>query len=331
MNTSTSSQRLSGRSCAVPLAFGFIYVAWGLTYLGTKFGMVDFPVLILTGSRFFFAGLFLLGGVALFRRAEFRRGTGREWIDSTRVAMLLLVLGIGTGNWTQQYVSSSFCAMVFSALPLWVVLIDWLRPGGRAPARMAAAGLLLGFAGVAVILAPQTGAHGGPRHLGADLLLVLASISWAMGAVLSRTVQARGSALLPVARQMVVAGFVLTLVGAARGDFAHIHFSAVRASAWLAFAYLLVIGSTIGYPVYIWLFRTCPASKVATIPYMNLLVAVFAGWTLGHETITPRLLAGTAVVLTSVALVLRAKQVTATVQPGLLTTIAKKERARHKT
>ena len=78
--------------------------------------------------------------------------------------------------------------------------------------------------------------------------------------------------------------------------------------AWLGFVYLVVIGSLLGYPVYLWLMRTCPPAKAATIPYINLLVAVFLGWTLGHETITPRLLAGAAIVLVSVALVLRAKK-----------------------
>jgi drug/metabolite transporter (DMT)-like permease len=197
--------------------------------------------------------------------------------------------------------------MVFSALPLWIIVIDWLRPGGRAPTRMVAAGLLLGFAGVALILAPQRGMHARPTPLGADVLLVLASISWAAGAVLSRQVRSRGSALLPVARQMIVAGAVLLVLGLLHGDLARVHLGTVRPSAWLGFAYLLLIGSATGYPVYIWLMRICPPSKVATIPYANLLVAVAAGWTLGHETLTPRLLAGTGIVVASVAIVLRAK------------------------
>jgi drug/metabolite transporter (DMT)-like permease len=140
-----------------------------------------------------------------------------------------------------------------------------------------------------------------------DLLLVLASISWAAGAVFSRQITARGSALLPVARQMIIAGVVLLVVGLLHGDGPRVHLAHVRMSAWLGFAYLLLIGSASGYPVYIWLMRICPPSKVATIPYMNLLVAVGAGWALGHETLTPRLLAGTGIVVVSVAIVLRAQ------------------------
>jgi drug/metabolite transporter (DMT)-like permease len=297
----------ASRSCAVPLAFGYMYVAWGCTYLGTKFAIVDLPVLLMSGTRFLLAGLLLLGGVLVLDRDRFRRGTTREWLDAARIGVLLLVFGIGTGNWTQQYVDSSFCAMVFSALPLWIVVIDWLRPGGRAPTRMVAAGLLLGFAGVALILAPQRAMHDRNASPAMDALLVLASISWAAGAVFSRQVTSRGSALLPVARQMIVAGAVLLTVGLLHGDGAHLHPSQVRASAWLGFAYLLFIGSASGYPVYIWLMRICPPAKVATIPYMNLLVAVGVGWALGHETITPRLLAGTGIVVASVALVLRAQ------------------------
>ena len=308
MKTSSSPLvSFAPRSCAVPLAFAYMYAAWGCTYLGTKFAIVDLPVLLMSGTRFFLAGLLLLGSVLVLDRARFRRGTAREWMDAARIGVLLLVLGIGTGNWTQQYVDSSFCAMVFSALPLWIIVIDWLRPGGRAPTRIVAAGLLLGFAGVALILAPQRTMHDRSASPAMDALLILASISWAAGAVFSRQMKARGSALLPVARQMIVAGAVLLAVGLLHGDGARLHPASVRLSAWLGFAYLLVIGSASGYPVYIWLMRTCPPAKVATIPYMNLLVAVGAGWALGHETITPRLLAGTGLVVASVAIVLRAQ------------------------
>ena len=305
--TSSPSVSFAQRSCAVPLAFGYMYVAWGCTYLGTKNAIVDLPVLLMSGTRFFLAGLFLFGGVLLLDRAGFRRGTAREWADAARIGVLLLVLGIGTGNWTQQYVDSSFCAMVFSALPLWIVVIDWLRPGGRPPTPLIAFGLLLGFAGVALILVPQGRLPGKTASWGVDVMLVLASIAWAAGAVFSRQTVSRGSPLLPVARQMMVAGIVLLSIAWLHGDGAHVHLSTVRPTAWLGFAYLLLIGSATGYPVYIWLMRTCAPSKVATIPYMNLLVAIGAGWALGHETITTRLLAGTGIVVASVAIVLRAQ------------------------
>lgn len=313
MNTSSSSSFNPRSSCAVPLGFVFMYLAWGGTYLGVKFAIVDLPVFLMSGGRFFLAGVLLLAGVALFDRAGFRRGTLREWRDASAVGLLLLVLGIGTGNWTQQYVSSSFAAMVFSGVPLWIIAIDWLRPGGRAPTRTVAAGLLLGFAGIGLILAPSAGSGGSapPVNGGISLLLGLASVAWAGGAIASRHVQARGSALLATARQMIVAGTVLLLAGVIHGDVARVDLASVRASAWLGFGYLVVIGSLGGYPVYLWLMRTCPPAKAATIPYVNLLVAVFLGWTLGHETITSRLLAGTAIVLVSVTLVLRARTTTA--------------------
>ena len=245
MKTSTSSLPAidSRPSCAVPLGFAFMYLAWGGTYLGVKFAIVDLPVFLMSGGRFFLAGVLLLAGVALFDRAGFRRGTLREWRDAAGIGVLLLVCGIGTGNWTQQYVSSSFAAMVFSGLPLWIIVIDWLRPGGRAPTRTVAAALLLGFAGISLILAPGPNGSGGPIHLGLDLLLVLASVSWAAGAVFSRHIQARGSALLATARQMIVAGAVLLLVGIIHGDVGRIDFARVRASAWLGFVYLVLIGS----------------------------------------------------------------------------------------
>jgi drug/metabolite transporter (DMT)-like permease len=294
-------------SCALPLGFAYIYFAWGATYLGVKFAIVDLPVFLMSGGRFFLAGILLFIGIAFFDRKGFRRGTLREWKDAAIIGFLLLVFGIGTGNWAQQYVDSSFAAMVFSGLPLWIILIDWVRPGGRAPTRTVALGLLLGFLGIGVILAPHGVDGAKTMSLGINLLLVLASISWAGGAIFSRHHHAEGSALLPVARQMVIAGTALILAGCFHGDLSQLHLAQTRLSSWLGFAYLVVIGSLGGYPVYIWLMRVCPPSKAATVPYVNLVVAVFLGWSLGHETITSRLLIGTAIVLVSVAIVLRAK------------------------
>jgi drug/metabolite transporter (DMT)-like permease len=302
--SSSSTDKLS---CALPLGFAYIYLAWGGTYLGVKFAIVDFPVFMMSGARFFIAGILLLLGIALFDQKGFRPGKLREWKDAAIIGFLLLVFGIGTGNWTQQYVDSSFAAMVFSGLPLWIILIDWLRPGGQAPTKTVAFSLLLGFAGIAIILAPH--GHDGAKtaSLGINLLLVLASISWASGAIFSRHHLAEGSPLLPVARQMIIAGAALLLAGILHGDLSHLHLAEARTSSWLGFIYLVLIGSLGGYPVYIWLMRVCPPAKAATVPYVNLIVAVFLGWSLGHETITGRLLIGTAIVLTSVAIVLRTK------------------------
>ena len=305
MNPSSLSSNKS--SCTLPLAFAFMYVAWGATYLGVKFAIVDIPVLLMSGGRFFLAGFLLFLGVVLFDRSNFRRGTFREWRDAGAIGFILLVLGIGTGNWTQQYVDSSFAAMVFSGLPLWIVLIDWLRPGGIAPSRTVAIGLVMGFVGIGVILMPTGHGEMKTASMGINLLLVLASIAWASGAIWSRHVHAEGSALLPVARQMMVAGVVLLMAGCLHGDLQHLDLKDTSSTAWLGFAYLVLIGSLGGYPVYIWLMKICASAKVATISYVNLLVAIFLGWELGHELISLRLLAGTAIVLGSVAVVLRSK------------------------
>jgi len=287
--------------------FAYIYLAWGGTYLGVKLAIADIPVFLMSGARFFLAGVLLLAGLAFFDREGFRRGTLREWRDAALIGLLLLVFGIGTGNWAQQYVNSSFAAMVFGGLPLWIILVDWIRPGGRAPTRTVAVGLLLGFLGIGLILMPagKDGAEMG--NAGINLLLVLASISWAIGAIFSRHVHAGGSALLPVARQMIVGGTILLSAGLLHGDLPRLHVMEIRLTAWLGFAYLVLIGSLGGYPIYIWLMRVCPPAKAATVPYVNLIVAIFLGWSLGREIITLRLLIGTAIVLMSVATVMRSR------------------------
>jgi drug/metabolite transporter (DMT)-like permease len=291
---------------AIPLGFAYIYFAWGATYLGVKWALTGLPVFLMSGGRFFLAGALLLLAIFVFDRRAFRRGTMREWIDAGKIGLLLLVFGIGAGNVAQQYIDSSLAAMVFSGLPLWIILIDWIRPGGRAPSRTVALGLLLGFIGIGVILSPSGHGTARPLNPGLILLLLMASVSWATGAVFSRLIPpARGSSLLSVARQMVVAGIVLLAAGCLHGDLSRLHLARMDATAWTGFAYLVLIGSFGGYPVYLWLIRVCPPAKAATVPYVNLIVAVFLGWSLGHETLTARTLLGTALVLVSVTIVLR--------------------------
>ncbi|MEI9999980.1 MAG: EamA family transporter [Verrucomicrobiota bacterium] len=145
------------------------------------------------------------------------------------------------------------------------------------------------------------------------LALIFAACSWAAGAIYSRHVHAQGSPLLPMARQMFSGGVALLVVSVFHDHWERVSLARVSAVSWVGFAYLVVFGSLLGFTAYAWLMRVSTPERVSTVSYVNLVVAVFLGWTLGGETITPRILLGAAIVVGSVVTVLKKRSVRDTV------------------
>jgi drug/metabolite transporter (DMT)-like permease len=295
---------LPSPALAINLAFAYVYVAWGGTYLAAHFALTGFPPFLLSGSRFLLAGGLLMSLLKIVHPKEFAWGTWSEWRDGAIVGTLLLVTGIAAVNWAQQYVPSSIAALIFGALPIWIILIDWLRPRGTAPSARACWGLALGFLGVCLLMAPGAAAAAGGSVLG-KLVLVAAGLSWAIGAIYSRHTIVRGSPFLPMSRQMICAGILLFLLSLAQGDLHRFHPGAVTAVAWTAFAYLVLCGSVTGFTAYIWLMRVSTTARTTTIPYVNLAIAVLLGCTFDHEPFGWNMVFGGATIVGAVVLVTR--------------------------
>jgi drug/metabolite transporter (DMT)-like permease len=288
------------------VAFAYIYLAWGATYLAIHFALESLPPLLLAGSRFFIAGTILLTLLRLKRPGDFYWGNAREWRDAALVGFLLLVGGNGVVAWAQLVVPSSLTALLFGSMPFWIILFDWLRPGGTAPTGRTWAGLVLGAAGVCVLVHPASGGPGGsPYLLAGEIALLLAACSWAAGAVYSRHVQARGSLLLPMARQMIAGGTILLTASLIHHDWTGFRPGRVLLSAWLGFGYLVLFGSVLGFTIYVWLMRVSTPARVATISYANLLVAVVLGCGVLGEPFTARLFWGALITISAVVLVLQ--------------------------
>lgn len=281
------------------IAFAIVYVVWGSTYLAMRVAIETLPPFLMGGLRFLIAGLLLAAWVAWRERPGWP--TRGQWAWAVLTGALLMVGGNGGVVWAETRVTSGVVALLAASLALWMVVIDWLRPGGRRPPALVWAGLALGLAGVGVLVGPArlTGA-GGVDPLGTAFALG-GSLAWAAGSILARGRGRPASAVQGSAMQMLSGGAMLAGLAALHGDLARATVPSARSAAGLA--YLVVFGSLVGFTAYAWLLRHAAPARVATYAYVNPLVAVALGWALGGEPLTARVLVAAGVIVGSVALI----------------------------
>jgi drug/metabolite transporter (DMT)-like permease len=294
----------ASRPTLVLLSFVAVYILWGSTFYAIRVGIESFPPLLLAGLRHFIVGLLFY---PLFRRATRERPNLSEWRTSFLTGLLLLAIGNGTVSWSEQSVPSGIAALLVATVSLWMVLIDWLRPGGHRPAPRVLAGFLLGFLGMALLI--------GPKHIGQSerinpvgaCALIGASFAWALGSIYSRHHPHPRSPLLGVGMQTLSGGSVLCLAALVTAETRGFHFSNVTLRSWLALLYLIVFGSALGYSAYVYILKHSTAARVATYAFVNPVVALFLGWFLAAEPLSLRTLLASGIILTAVLLVITAK------------------------
>jgi drug/metabolite transporter (DMT)-like permease len=302
--TPPHSPQVSARVTPLVLtAFAAVYLVWGSTYLAIRIGIESFPPLILAGLRHLTAGLVLY---PLFRGKPGNRPSTLNWRTAVVTGFLLLFVGNGGVSWAEQIVPSGITALLVATVSLWLVIVDWLRPGGVRPVPKVVFGLFMGFAGLALLV--------GPAHLGGAgrvdprgaAVLVLASLAWATGSIYAKHGGMPSSPMLGVAMQSLAGGLVLLLVAFFTGEFRNFHFASVTLRSWLALAYLIAFGSGIGFSAYLYILHKSTAPRVATYAFVNPVVALFLGWLIVSETISLRTVIAAAVILTAVILVITA-------------------------
>jgi drug/metabolite transporter (DMT)-like permease len=282
-------------------SFIAVYLIWGSTYLGIRYAIESIPPFLMAGSRH------LLAGIVLFAFARLRGAAAPsriEWRDAAIAGTLLLVIGNGGVTWAEQKIPSGMAALLVALTPLWMVLLDWLRPGGVRPRVMVGAGLVFGIAGVA-LLARGHGVHHEAIYGWSVAALMAASIGWAMGSVFNRSAHKPSSPFLGVAMQMITGGVVLFGLAATQGEFGQFSFAGVTAVSFGSWLFLTVAGSLIAYTAYIWLLHVSTPARVATYAYVNPLIAVLLGCTLGREVFSHELLLAGALIIVAVALIVR--------------------------
>jgi drug/metabolite transporter (DMT)-like permease len=279
------------------LALWTVYILWGSTYLGIELAGETIPPVFAAGLRFTTVGV-VLSSWMLIRHgtAPFRLGWARA--GSTVLCGLLLIGANATLFVAERRVPIGLASLIFASVPLWLVVLR--SAGGDRPRRASLAGTAVGFIGVALLLRP-----GGEATVTGVLLVVAAALSWAVGTFLSSRLPMPDDAVTTAGIQGLTGGLLLIPVGMALSDGETLNPANWSTRSLLGLLYLVVFGSIFGYTAYVWLVANVPLGTVATYAYVNPLVAITLGVIFLHEAVTWQIAAGAAVILTSVAVVIR--------------------------
>lgn len=277
-----------------------LYIVWGSTYLAIRFGVETIPPFILAGLRFLISGIILL---AWRRAAGDPWPTPRQWRSTAIIGTLLLLGGNGFLSFAEQKVPSGTAALLIGTVPLWMVLIEALRPGGVRPGLRAIIGLLVGFGGIFVLIGPAELSNGSGFDMFGIGTLLVASFLWASGSIYSRTADMPASSLMATGAEMLCGSVALFIFSTLVGDWHSFNMAAVSTRSWLGLGYLVAFGSLIGFVSYGWLLQNASVSLVATYAYVNPLVAILLGNIFAQEQLNARILLSAVIIIGSVVLI----------------------------
>jgi drug/metabolite transporter (DMT)-like permease len=271
-------------------ALATIYVVWGSTFLAIAVAVRDLPPFLSMALRHLVAGALLFAWVWYRRGGHLQLGR-REWGAAFIFGGALFLVGHGGLAWAQQDVPSGVAALLVGTIPFWFAILARVAFGERL-GRRALVGLVLGFAGVALLVDPSGGEGAEPIGV---LVIAFSAFAWAAGSLWSRRLPLPQDTLLSAAMGMLAGGALLAVVSGLGGELDDGRFTV---DALTAIGYMVVVGSLIGFSAYVWLLKVAPASTVSTYAYVNPVIAVILGWAFNDEVITGRtLLAGAAIVV----------------------------------
>lgn len=281
------------------VAFGVVCFVWGTTYLAIAVAIESLPVLLFPGLRFAIAGAVLLA-VRLLQGAKLPR-LRRDWLNLLLIGLLMVGVGNLAVVWAEHHVTSGFAALLVGGSPFAMALLERAR-GGERLTKNKLIGLIIGFAGLVILVAPElTGGSFNLMFLLGVLAIQLGTIGWNWGSIVSKYHVSKDiDPLTSASLQMLLGGIVVTLIGLGSGDAAHFHFTARTLAAFL---YLVVFGSILAYGAYIYALSKLPTSTTSLYAYINPVVALFLGWLVLDEPIRWNGIAGMVVIFTGVAFV----------------------------
>lgn len=283
-----------------------VYIVWGSTYLSIRFAVETIPPFLMAGTRFLVAGSILY----IWRRlAGDPNPTPRQWRSAVIMGLLLLLGGNGLVSLAEQHVASGIAALMVASVPLWMALIDSIRPNGIIPDWKIILGLVVGFGGLALLVtsSKSVSASVGMNPLGIGALLV-ASLLWSIGSVYSQGADMPKSSLLGSGMEMLGGAAGLFLMGTFTGEWPELHIASITIRSLLGLTYLITFGSLVGFVSYAWLLRNAPLSLASTYAYVNPVVAIFVGAWLGNELINGRIIIAALIIIGSVVLINTSKQ-----------------------
>ena len=296
MSTQSAAAIASNHKTKILLAFAIVYIVWGSTYLAIRVAVESIPPALCAGLRFDIAGTLIL--IYALSRGHRLPATGRDWFNIAFTGSMMLIGGNGLVTYSEQWVPSNQAALIVATGALWIAWFGTFGNSGEKLRPLTIVGLLIGFAGVAVLVGGGLSARSAP--LMAYAALLFAPITWAVGSVHSRRHPVANTPLMTAALQMLTAGIVMTVAGLLMGEQSQIRW---EPRSLLAMAYLIVFGSCIAYAAYVWLVQQVTPALLGTYAYVNPAVAVFMGWLILDETLTQTQVMGTLVILAAVLLV----------------------------
>jgi drug/metabolite transporter (DMT)-like permease len=285
-------------------AMATLYVVWGSTYLGIAIAIETIPPFLMLAIRFAIGGSLLLAWEIARGDLLRTRPTRRQLRDAAIVGALLLGIGNGFVAYGELTVASGIAAVLIALMPVWLAVLGWLYFRERLP-RVVIGGIVLGIAGVALLVWP---AGGVTFEVLGIVALILSPVGWAHGSLFSaHAADLPRRPLTSTAVQMLAGALALLAESAVTGEFGRFHPSEVSASSIAAMIYLIFIGSLLAFNAYAWLLRNAPLSLVGTYAYVNPVVAFALGAVFLAEPITPRTLVASAVIVAAVAMIVTAR------------------------
>lgn len=283
------------------LAFAVIYLVWGSTYLAIRYAVETIPSLIVVGIRHTVAGIVVLtwAWVRGFRPQR------EHWTSGLIVGALFFLIGHGSLHWAEQYVGSGLAALLIATEPMFILVLSWMM-GQRRMSGISGLGLAVGVAGVAILMWNGFSAKGSTL-LGVGAVL-LGSISWAAGVVISPKLKLPSDALARTGVPLVCGAAMVWIAAGAAGEFRRVHWAGISLRSIGGLAYLVVFGSILAFTCYMWLLQRCPPTLVATHTYVNPVVAVLLGWLLASELLTWHVVVSCIAILAAVTLIRRGEQ-----------------------
>lgn len=278
-------------------ALWIIYLVWGSTYLAIRVMVETVPPLLGAGVRFFVAGAVMVAVLSVRRPVW----PTRAQLLSALLVGILLPGANAVVSVAEQEVPSGLAALLIGSVPLWVILLR--RTSGESVPRASVGAVLVGFAGVALLLRP--GEQSGEATVLGLAACVIAAVMWASGSFASPRLSLPRDGLVSTGWQMLLGGLVILVVGLAAGEASDVDVDAFSTRSVVALVYLIAIGSWVAFTAYAWLLQNASISRVATYAYVNPVVAILLGWLVLDEVITPITLVGAAIIVVSVALVVR--------------------------
>ena len=275
-----------------------LYIVWGSTYLGIKVAIETIPPFFQGALRFLISGLIIL----IWQKSSGQAmPTRKQWISTFIIGTLLLLGGNGLVSWAEQFIPSGIAALIIATVPLWLVIMEAIRPGGIKPTWQAIVGLVIGFVGIFILAGPAeiSGSKTNLDTFGVVALL-FATLLWALGSIYSKSADLPKASMVTTGAEMLMGSIGLMVVSLLTGELHGWDPSGISARSIGGVIYLILIGSIAGFGSYIWLLQNAPISLVATYAYVNPIVAVILGYLFANEPLEPRTWIAAAIIIGAV-------------------------------